>query len=244
MYLTLYNHSERGALEPRDVQGEYQHTRGGSAMESWLRNESLPLPFDLLFTLDLADPSVDLQIPGIKRLPLLYGMNYVEYSGDQSYRVTAEGTATILGSKNLTPNQGEPLIEAVAEAPVDFVDVGLDLSKAEDALKMLQVFGLGDLDESELQRALDIAYGDDYNLDVLEDWIVYRESTKQEYLEFWGSQPFWQPGGASDTCDTPDCPSGTHDSSVRVIAQCQVESLLVIFRYCNVCHTVFTLNQA
>ncbi len=72
---------------------------------------------------------------------------------------------------------------------------------------MLQVFGLDNLSESELDRALEIAYDDWPGLDVIEDWVVYKDSTKREYLEFWGSPPFWQPGGLSDRCNIRICPS-------------------------------------
>ena len=128
-----------------------------------------------------------------------------------------------------------------APAAIELVNRNLDLTKAEDALSMLQTFGLDDLDASELERALEIAYSGNFALDVDEDWDLYKDSTKQEYLEFWGAPPFWQPGGFGSYCMNPDC-SG---ESLRVIGYCSHGvSLLIVFQYCDKCHWIFTTNQA
>ena len=201
-------------------------------------------------------------------------MQYVGNHSDQAYRVVSNRKAEITDHNRLTPDYEDPRIEATEEAPIVLVDVGLDTTVAEDALELLQVFGLDDLDESEMQRAISIAYSDQYNLSGYKEWNEDSDFSQRSYLELMGVQPFWQ-GGVTDRCENSKCSSVTYDRtafvpfpvrgwlrgvffredwrfagdvqrkrSVRVIAKCEVAHLLVIFRYCDECHTVFTCNQA
>ena len=239
MNLEFFNYRDRCVLDSFPGGGRFHHSAGGTAQDTWLRNSGLVVPFDLLFTLDLADPAIDIQIPGVTRLPLLYGMNYLD-EPEQSYQVINDNTVQVRDARRLKYNRVEDYGVDRTPRPIELIDRKLDLAKAEDALSMLQTFGLNELDEGELARAIEIAYSGDYPLDVVEDWIVYRDSTKREYLEFWGSPPFRQPGGFGSQCEGPNCSS----NSVRVIACCPFDALLVIFRYCEVCHCIFTTNQA
>ena len=68
MKLTFYNHSTRRAYESLHSKGHYEHTSGGSADSLWLNGLNLQSPFDLLYTLDLGDPVVDLHIPGVTQV--------------------------------------------------------------------------------------------------------------------------------------------------------------------------------
>jgi hypothetical protein len=238
MDLEVFNYRDRCVLDGVLGSGRFQHSAGGTAQDTWLRNSDLEAPFDLLFTLDLSDPSIDIKIPGVTRLPLLYGMNYLA-DADQSYHVINDDTVQVRDARPLKPNRDGDYGVDGTQRPIELVDRNLDLAKAEDALSMLQTFGLNDLDDAELARAIEIAYSGNYALEVIEDWIVYKDSTRREYLEFWGSPPFWQPSGFSSKCERSHC-SG---SSVRVIACCPFGELLVIFRYCEVCHWIFTTNQ-
>ena len=237
--LTYYNHQKRKAYLGVPRTDSARHSMGGAAAPL-MAGSSLPLPFDLLFTLDLDDPAIDLELsPNVRWLPLVYGFAYMGYYGEQRYGVYADGTFEVADELSLQPDEdGSPQVSS--ETGIELVDMGLDLSKAEDALSMLQVFGLGDLSESELERAIEIAYSPGYPLDVNEDWIVYKDLTKQKYLEFWGSSPFWQPGGISTSCSNPEC--GGQDA--QVFATCGSSSALVIFRHCPDCQSILTHNQA
>lgn len=238
MKLTYFNHTKRRAYRSELVSTPGPHTIGGSA--STLVRNSLSESFNLLFTLDLTDPAVDLDIPlNEQRLPLVYGLDYVSYHGDQRYSINPDGTVDVAGAEEFRPG-GVHVSTNTEPQGMQLVDCQFDLSKAEDALSMLQVFGLSDLSEQELERALEIAYSSRYPLDVYEDWQVYKDSTKRQYLEFWGSEPFWQPGGVSMYCSNKACDG----RNARVFATCALETLLVIFRYCPDCQSILTLNQA
>lgn len=238
MKLTYFNHTKRRAYRSEPVSTPGPHTTGGSA--STLVRNSLSVPFDLLFSLDLSDPAVDLDIPlDDQGLPLVYGLDYVGHHGDQRYSINSDGTVDVAEADEFQPD-GEHVPTNAEPQAMQLVDCQFDLSKAEDALSMLQVFGLSDLSEQELERALEIAYSSRYPLEVYEDWQVYKDSTKREYLEFWGSKPFWQPGGVSAFCSNNTC----NGQNACVFAACDTGRLLVIFRYCPDCQSILTQNQA
>ena len=241
MSLTYFNLNQRKAFQPSSAASPFKHRIGGDSSEVMLQRDALTVPFDLLATLDLSDPALDrTRLPNVVKLPLVYGIDYVGYHGEQRYTVQEDGKVEIANTNSLkSDGDHTPPWKPTSEF-VSLVDCDFDLSRAEDALTMLQVFGLKDLSEDELNRALEIAYSDEYNLDVMEDWIVYRESTRQEYLEFWGSCPFWQPGGVSTSCTKPGCKG----DDAQVLATIDIGRLLVIFRYCPDCQSTLAHNQA
>ncbi|MFN7894240.1 MAG: hypothetical protein ACK5OC_28390 [Pirellula sp.] len=239
MELTFFNHKKRRAYRSAPASGPARHLIGGSG-EAVLYQSRLSVSFDLLVSLDLTDPALDLEIsPNVGRLPLVYGIAYVGNHGAQRYNVLSDGTVKIADENALAPD-GEHVPSNKEERGIELVDCKFDLSRAEDALSMLQVFGLDDLSEREIERALKIAYSGRYALDVYEDWIVYKDLTKKQYLEFWGAPPFWQPGGISTSCSNEICDG----QNVRVFATCDIGSLLVIYRHCPDCQSILVSNQA
>lgn len=275
MPLTFYNHSDRIVRDSTLAVGKFAHTQGGTLASHGITIPELRTPFHLLFDLDLRDPSIDIMIPNLETLPLLYGLHYMGTTSDQVYKVGPNRVITVLRHRELTADFDYDQPDSFPECNLAFETRQLDLSTAEDALSMLQVFGLDDLNESELNKALDIAYDDWSGLEVLEDWVVFKDLTRREYLEFWGSPPFWQPGGFSDRCDNPNCPSVkynrhgwlpfpvrgrlrtllrrqdwqfapdvTQTSTLRIIASCEWDGILLVFRFCDACHCVHVTNQA
>ncbi len=275
MLLTLFNHSKRIVRDSKLAEGAFAHTQGGTLSSHGISIPELRTPFHLLYDLDLQDPAIDISIPNLDALPLLYGLHYMGTTSDQMYKVGPNRVITVLGHRELTADFDYDVPDSFPELRISFEIRQLDLSRAEDALSMLQVFGLDNLSESELDRALEIAYDDWPGLDVIEDWVVYKDSTKREYLEFWGSPPFWQPGGLSDRCNNPNCPSVkyecygwipfpvrgrmrtllrrenwrfapdvTQTSTLRIIASCEWDGILVVFRLCDACHYIHVTNQA
>ena len=210
MTLTLFNHESVSVSESRNRSSQYQHTYGGTVDGHGIRVRNVRTPFHLLFDLDLRDPAIDVRIPGISRLPLLYGFNYSGTTTDQQYFVRPDKTIDVFGIDSSSPDFGVEIPASFPETPISFENTKYDPKNAEDALSQLQVFGLNHLPASELERAISIAYDKWPGLDVYEDWSVYRDLTKKEYLELWGSPPFAQPGGVSRRCQNPLCGSITY----------------------------------
>lgn len=246
MKFALFNHHSRGVYEGREKASPFEHTYGGTVDSHGIRIKNTRAPLHLLFELDLSDPAIDVRIPGVTRLPLLYGLHFTGEITDQRYIVHPDRSVEFFKLEGYSPDFGLEFPDAFPESPVSLERASFNPHKAEDALSCLQVFGLKHLSESELERAITIAYDNWPGLDVIEDWIVYKDLTKQEYLEFWGSPPFRQPGGISRSCDNPKCSSITHVSqqdSVRVIAMCKIRGILVIFSQCHLCQNIHVTNQ-
>ena len=151
MSLTYFNLIQRKAFQPSSAASPFTHRIGGDSSEVMLQRDALSVPFDLLATLDLTDPALDrTRLPSVAILPLIYGIDYVGYHGEQRYTVQDDGKVEIANTNSLkSDGDHTPPWKPTAES-VSLVDCDYDLSTAEDALTMLQVFGLNDLSEDEL----------------------------------------------------------------------------------------------
>lgn len=195
--------------EGREYASSFGHTFGGTVESHGIRVKNTKAPIQLLFDLDLSDPAIDVKIPGVNRLPLLYGLHYAGQVTDQRYIVHPDRSVEFFGLKRYSPDYVLECPDAFPETSLSLERAGFDSQKAEDALSCLQVFGLRHLPALELERAITLAY-DKYwpELSERKNQFEHKDLTKQEYLESEAISPFWQ--HVNRFCDNPRCSSITY----------------------------------
>ena len=177
MTLTLFNHETLSIREFRSTASPFGHTYGGTTAAHGFRVKNVKGAFHLLFDLDLNDPAIDVRIPGVSRLPLLYGLHFAGTTTDQQYIVHPDRRVEVFGLKGQSPDHDLEVPDAFPESPISLEKTAFDPAKADDALSYLQVFGLDHLSESELEKAIAKAYNKWPGLDVDENWSIYKDST-------------------------------------------------------------------
>ena len=114
-YLFLDSHLGSGC--------QFKHTFGGLPRHRGVTPPDFPKPWHLLFTLDLTDPRIELEIPGIRWLSLYNPFNYD--SPLIQYRLASDSEVQLVyqGGKKFTPDfpyEGFP--EYLPSIPVHVCD--------------------------------------------------------------------------------------------------------------------------
>lgn len=218
----------------------------------------------LLYCLDLRDERLGVSIPNVKKLPLIYGFHYVSIGGEFSYHVPNDKTIDVIthGAKDFResfPSTNFP--RYFARSAVSFAQRIVDVASAPDALNYQGVFGLQELSDSEMKRAISIAKNeqlvefDDFRRNVDDEW------DDDSILNAMGRRPFYH-AAPSKTCTNPNCTVPINEEytkifgrsirydSRRVFALHEPElndrigvSWQVLYQICEYCKIISVTNQ-
>lgn len=133
---------------------KFGHAFGGPPRHTGITVSDFP-PAQLLYMLDLTDPRIGLQIPGVQWLPLYYALRNVE--GKFSYRIISDSKIQILskpykGEKPAAVQHDFP--KPLESQPVDLEEYPYDPHRLKDAYTFAGIFGLDKLPEKDKARAI------------------------------------------------------------------------------------------
>jgi len=189
----------------REVVGRpdrYEHTFGGEPSTFEIRFVNCE-PMHLIYRLNQADPAVSLGIPDLHWLPLCYHFSYAGYNGELIYRVLNDMEIELIAPTEAHFDAEFPFPnfpQSFPQAPITFCKQKYDPTLAEDALKLAAVFGVDQLSESEMKRAILIA---DETSGTISDFAV-PDWTPEDIIRCNHREPFIQ-GAPSKSCDNPNC---------------------------------------
>lgn len=209
-----------------------------------------PAPLHLIYRIDLSDPLVSIEFPGVDFLPLLYCHIF---AGQCSYVVEPENSV-----KLLCPHEPE-LFHPEWEGPDAFpfsrtmlVRQKYDATVAEDALALKGVFDWNELSQSEKDRALELAKG--ISQLTLED-AIDESWTYETVIDCMYEPPLVQ-GDPLERCQNKACVNFENDDSpwLKIIAiqddatdQEQIwpdgAHVQVIWLMCPDCQSITVLNR-
>ena len=207
MPLSLFNHQT--LVHHREVTADvdrFGHTFGGKLSSLEIRCVNLEHPLHLLYHLNLSDPVVPVELPGVKRLPLCYGFAYATYDGTIIYRVINDMEIELIAPADPQydpdfPYDGYP--KSFPRSAVSFVRQPYDPTMAEDALSLAAVFGMDRLSKQEMDRAITIVEKQGF----LAEWRkgeTFSDWSPEDMIRCNYHLPFMQ-GAPSKSCDNPDC---------------------------------------
>lgn len=196
MTLSLIDHATLSVFrEKTGVADDFGHSFGGSPESVGIRFANIRQPMHLLYRLNLADPAVAVELPGVTWLPLVYGFSVHVYEGELIYRVVNDSEIQLI--TKLDPNwepeypyDGYPM--AFTKTSVSFAKQKYNPTVAEDALQWSGILGVEHLPDSEIQRAVKILQNDGTT-----EWSP--EEIRNEH-----QAPFMQ-GAPSKSCENPTC---------------------------------------
>ncbi len=205
MPLTLFQHdSLRCFREVANAPDRYGHTFGGDPIAKGLRFVNLDEPFHLLYHLNLADPAVGIQLPGVTWLPLCYGFGYSYRDADFIYRVPNDMDVELIAPNELVFDPDSPYDNYPAwfpESSLHFAPLPYDPKRAEDALSLAAILGIEHLPPEELQRAIQLVDQEGLLARWKRDWEGWEP---EDLVRCMHKEPFMQ-GPPSKSCDNPDC---------------------------------------
>jgi hypothetical protein len=208
MPLSLFDHNRLTHYRSTtSASNTYDHTFGGDPKSYGLRFVNVDKPMHLMYRLDLSDPSLPIQLDGIKHLPLIYGFHYAAYDGTLIYRVLNDVEIEVLAPEELTydpdfPYPGHP--DQFPFTRVGFTRLPFDATVAEDAMSLQAIFGLDKLSDSELARAIKIGLSNKSYVCYSRDNVLDPTSTDEDIVRFCGRAPFMQ-GAPCKSCKNPGC---------------------------------------
>ncbi|HZL87240.1 MAG TPA: hypothetical protein VFB96_02595 [Pirellulaceae bacterium] len=205
MPLSLFDHKLLAVYRERaNVADDFGHMFGGTASENGIRFVNLEEPLHLIYRLNLADPAVAVDLPGLKWLPLCYGFAYAAYDGTIIYRVLSDTEIELIAPQDPHydphfPYEDHPPL--FPRSPVSFARQPYDPTIAEDALRLAAVFGVDRLPEAEMQRAVAIAE----KQGLIADWrATFADWSPENIIRCGYKEPFAQ-GAPLKSCDNPSC---------------------------------------
>jgi hypothetical protein len=203
MPLSLFNHNTRSHFRELSKKSDaFGHTFGGDPASWSIRFVNLEDPLHLIYRLNLVDPSIDVQIPGVSWLPLCYGFRYAAFSGTFIYRVINDCEIELIDPAEVEYRSDVPCDkypDSFDESPVSFAKVGYDPSKAEEALSLAAIFGIDQLSDAEMKRAIDIVE----QTGLFREWSM-PDWSPESIIRCGYKEPFMQ-GAPSKSCDNPEC---------------------------------------
>lgn len=208
MPLSLFDHHRLRHYRSIDhvADHRYLHAFGGTLESCGLRFVNLDEPFHLVYRLDLKDPTIPVELDGVRFLPLVYGFKYATNGESFTYRVLNDTEIEIVAPEELLYDSDFPRADYPSffdGFPVAFERLPYDPAVAEDALALQAIFGLDGLSRPELERAIEIGLSDGsvcYSRDDLPD----PDWTDEQILLCLGRAPFGQ-GAPSASCKNPEC---------------------------------------
>lgn len=244
MQLSLFDHENFANWKAVDTPSEYGHRIGGTGF----RFPEIPEPLQVLATLDSTDPCVPLSLPKSRLIPLCFGFRYTYRVYEFSYRVDGDYIFMDSPEQFSKPNDDDLGVDSeISQSAASFEHVAFDPSSAEDALRLGGMFGFDHLTKQEMDRAISIE-ANRYN-NLFDEWRSgggvpgrdFPDWTNEELLRNEYKEPYWQtrPYGV---CLNPTC--GNDNPRLKTFAICEIRSLQVIFRICNICSSINVSNQA
>ncbi|MEX2168888.1 MAG: hypothetical protein WD851_06240 [Pirellulales bacterium] len=199
--LSLFNHRKlKHYRETSEGADHFGHAFGGGFTSSGLRIVNADFPIHLLYRLNLDDPAFDIEIPGVKWLPLCY--RFVPLTGDTLYRVVSDTEIELISPIDEEADPAFPYPGFPSTFPsrsIAFARQPYDPTNAEDALSLLTVFGLDQLSPDEMKLAIKIAKETGELCDKHDVNL-----TDEEHLKSGGNWPFLQ-GAPTTSCNNPLC---------------------------------------
>lgn len=207
MPLSLFDHRTLSHYHERSGHSDrYGHSFGSDLASKGIRIVNSEKPFHLLYHLNLADPAIGLSIPHVHWLPLCYGFAYASKNADFIYRVLNDNEIKLIAPDSLdfdpdSPYPGYPTV--FPESPLTFLKQPYDPGVAEDALGLAAVFGVEQLPEGEMQRAIELVR----QQGLLEEWTksgTFADWSPKDLLRSMYKEPFAQ-GAPLKNCENPSC---------------------------------------
>lgn len=230
---------------------DYGHTFGGEHdRRGASREDCNGILIHLLHRIDLRDPCVPIQIPGLNWLPLYYVFDF--RANDLGYRLTSENSMETffpLDDENVTSKEEWPGKNYPASFPRSDFSVfrcDYDPTDREDAYMWAGVFGVPKLSTADRQSV---------NRRVERDCQFtydFTDATEEEYEDAM-CFPFMQ-GKPNNMCLNPGCESYSRHGQLSVIALLPPEpvpgvqlwggaGVQLIFEMCPLCYTIRSSNQ-
>ena len=244
MPLTLFEHDSKSIVRDEiGRSGDFAHTFGGDPIDFELRFVDAPMPLHLIYRIDLSDPEIPLDVPGVRWLPLLYCFNY---GTECCYQVLSDSEVVLLSPLNQEHHW--PPWDAPKSFPLNqtcFSRVPYDPRDANDALSYKGIFGWDELDRDELDKALILA----------RDWCSYTEDgpdpdwTYEDVIRCMYEPPFVQ-GAPDNPCKNPSCDNrrckviATQDTVVDSELIWPSPYVQTIWEFCNACNSIIATNQS
>ena len=145
MPLSFFHHDSRTHYrEVTATSDSFGHTFGGDPSSHGLRFVNCE-PMHLLYRLNQADDAVNLQLLGVRWLPLCYHFSYAAYDGTLIYRVLNDMEIELIAPAEASHNPDFPYAnfpQHFPQAAIRFSKQGYDPTKAEDAVKFAALFGV------------------------------------------------------------------------------------------------------
>lgn len=205
MPLSLFNPETLRCFRETAGGDEFDHTFGGDPTAKGIRFVNVERPLHLLYRLNLADPAVGIELPGVAWLPLCYGFGYAAHHGEMIYRVINDSEIELIAPADAEFDPDFPYENYPAnfpESPLRFAAQPYDPTRAEDALSLAAIFGIDHLPEPEMQRAIQLVEKerlfDEWRTEMFSDW------SDADYIRCMYKEPFMQ-GAPSKSCDNPSC---------------------------------------
>lgn len=232
-----------------------RHKFGGTLTFEETR-EDCGFPIHLLYDLDLSDPLIDIKIPNVKRLPLIYCFSYENQRMEVGYQIVSETQLTFyfnpderieLSSDERFPMKDFPT--SFPTIPVELKSTQFNPSNPEDAGKYFNVFGISKLSPNDQQAFLDgfLAW---WNQFAPEPWT----GTMEELLEY-HSGPTVQQHPAS-RCPNPKCRNHNQRRKMNIFALIPSDphpgislwgkggrGTQIVFEICPECSSIVASNQ-
>lgn len=249
MPLSLFSHNPKTHLvDEINQSGTFGHTFGGTFKQFDLQTRNSDAKSHLIYRIDLSDPNVDIEIPGVGFLPLVY-----HFEGDLecSYRVEPDGQINILN-----PMSGKgahfDVPDAFPLAKTSFSKQEYDPTNADDVMRLKGVFGWDELSRSEKDRALEIAR----TLSELTEADGIDESWSYETVIECMYEPPYSQGDPLERCKNPACKNFNNDDTekwMKALAiqdNASIEELIwpdkfvqTIWMRCLACNSITAVNR-
>jgi hypothetical protein len=207
MPLSLFDHKLSAHFRERpNVVDAFGHTFGGEPSALGIRFVNLETPLHLVYRLNLADPAVAVELPGLKWLPLCYGFSYAAYDGTTIYRVLSDTEVELIVPDDPQYDPHFPYVNyptCFPQHPVSFSRQPYDPTIAEDALRLAAVFGVDRLPAAEMKRAIAIAE----KKGLIAEWradATFADWSPEDIIRCGYKEPFAQ-GAPLKSCDNPHC---------------------------------------
>ncbi len=252
MSTLIFHQAARAISELVRGSGPFRHVFGGPARHEGATRPGASRPAYLVFDLDLADPGLGLDLPGLSRLPLYY--RFVWDDTLVAYRVLSDERIEFLGPRyegaDEIMNESHP--DAFPPWGMTLRGYPYDPADLEDALlygAALGLDGLSPTDQDEARRRID------EHLDML-GYDPLSEQLDTPTLADYAREcpgPFIQ-GPPGNACPEPSCPNHEVPGSMRVLALSGDEPVpgvslfgnkyvQLIFEVCPACRSVYASNQ-
>lgn len=223
-----------------------KHDRRGAS-----RDDCNGILIHLLHRINLRDPSVPIQIPGISWLPLYYVFDF--RANDLGYQLTSDDSLQSFfpsDDKHVTTRESWPSKDYPPEFPASDVSIfecQFDPTDPEDAYMWAGVFGVSKLSASDRELVKRRVERDcEYTYD-------FTDATEEEYDDAM-CFPFMQ-GKPDNRCLNPDCGNHGLNGQLDVIALVPPEpvsgvslwggsDVQLIFELCPLCDTIRSSNQS